>query len=49
MDRDEALRIVVPLDREDRKVLLQVLVEEMYSDDLEEVMSSNGFVTDDNS
>jgi hypothetical protein len=46
MDRDEALRIVVPLDREDRKVLLGVLCSEMNVDDLEEVLNKNGFVTE---
>lgn len=47
MTEDDALRVILPLQREDRKVLLAKLLEEMHSGDLEDVLSSHGFVTQD--
>jgi hypothetical protein len=43
LTHNEALEVVVPLSAQGRKQLLEVLCEEMDSDDMTEILEKNGF------
>lgn len=43
MSKDEALELVVKLKPDERIVLLGMLMQEMNSDDADEVLSENGY------